>query len=98
MMIFVMKALTKILVVGLLAFPFLLANAAEPEIRTPTPPAEPRINGPDVFGVRPGSPFLYTIPATGDRPIQFGVNSLPSDLTLDPATGQITGTLKKPGT
>ena len=36
-----------------------------PYILTPPAPATPRINGPDVFGVRPGSPFLYTIPATG---------------------------------
>ena len=29
-----------------------------PYILTPPPPAEPRINGARVFGVRPGSPFL----------------------------------------
>jgi hypothetical protein len=38
------------------------------EIRTPKAPATPRINGPDIFGVRPGNPFLYHIPATGERP------------------------------
>ena len=40
-------------------------------ILTPPPPATPRINGPGVFGVRPDAPFLYTIPATGDRPMEF---------------------------
>ena len=40
-------------------------------IRTPPAPATPRINGPTVFGVSPGSPLLYTIPATGDRPMEF---------------------------
>ena len=44
-------------------------------IRTPPAPDTPRINGPDIFGVRPGSPFLYTIPATGDRPMTFSVDN-----------------------
>jgi alpha-galactosidase len=65
---------------------------------TPTPPATPRINGPGVFGVRPGSEFLYTIPATGDRPIQFDAAPLPAGLALDPNTGRITGTVKHAGT
>lgn len=36
-----------------------------PKILTPTTPRTARINGPAVFGVRPGAAFLYTIPATG---------------------------------
>ncbi|MCX5643712.1 MAG: putative Ig domain-containing protein [Phycisphaerae bacterium] len=66
-------------------------------IRTPKPPATPRINGPLVFGVRPGYPFLYRIPATGDRPMEFSVGSLPTGLQVDANTGQITGSLKEPG-
>jgi len=66
-------------------------------ILTPPPPATPRINGPNIFGVRPGSPFLYTIPATGDRPMTFNVENLPKGLSVDPATGQITGAVKKKG-
>lgn len=64
-----------------------------------TPPAAPapRINGPAVFGVRPGSVFLYTIPATGDRPMSFGVDNLPAGLSLDPQSGRITGELKHQG-
>jgi hypothetical protein len=31
---------------------------ASTEILTPVPPVAPRVNGPDVFGVRPGSPFV----------------------------------------
>jgi len=68
-----------------------------PEIRTPKPIPASRINGPSIFGVRPNTPFLYRIPATGDRPIQFEVASLPSGLHLDSNTGEITGSLKKPG-
>ena len=62
-------------------------------ILTPKPKPAPRINGPGIFGVRPGSLFLYTIPATGSRPVTFAADHLPHGLTLDSATGQITGTL-----
>ena len=68
-----------------------------PYILTPPAPATPRINGADVFGVRPGSPFLFTIPATGDRPMTFSVSHLPRGLKVDAATGRITGSLKKKG-
>jgi len=72
---------------------------AEPRIvLTPKPGPAPRLNGARVFGVRPGSPFLFTIPATGDRPMTFGVEGLPEGLKLDTATGQITGSLASPGT
>lgn len=59
--------------------------------------AAPRINGPAVFGVRLHSPFLYTIPATGERSRRFAVDNLPAGLTLDPASGRITGILDAPG-
>ena len=68
-----------------------------PYILTPTAPATPRINGANVFGVRPGSPFLFTIPATGDRPMTFSAKNLPRGLKLDAKTGRITGALKSKG-
>ena len=68
-----------------------------PEILTPKPAPTPRINGPKIFGVRPGSPFLYSIPATGDRPMRFSADKLPRGLKLDSKTGRITGVLKKAG-
>src|ERR1035441_5333538 len=68
-----------------------------PYILTPTAPATPRINGADVFGVRPGSPFLFTIPATGERPMQFSAKILPRGLELDSKTGRIIGALKTKG-
>ncbi|MEJ0001455.1 MAG: putative Ig domain-containing protein [Verrucomicrobiota bacterium] len=67
-------------------------------ILTPVPGPAPRINGPAVFGARPGAPFLYAIPATGVRPITFSADGLPAGLTLDAATGQITGTVRDAAT
>jgi len=71
------------------------AAAAAPVVLTPKPPATPRINGARVFGVRPGNLFLFTIAATGDRPMTFSADGLPAGLALDPATGRITGELKE---
>lgn len=68
------------------------------EFRTPKPPDAPRIHGPKIFGVRPGHPFLYRIPATGVRPIRFSAKHLPASLKLDRNTGIITGAApQKPG-
>jgi len=69
-----------------------------PFILTPPAPPQPRINGPLVYGVRPGSPFLYRIPCTGQRPIAFSARHLPAGLTLDAQRGIITGSLAKAGT
>jgi alpha-L-fucosidase len=74
-----------------------LETAPQGEIRTPKPAATPRINGPSVFGVRPGSPVLYRIPATGARPMEFSADGLPTGLQVDAKTGQISGTIKEPG-
>ena len=68
-----------------------------PEIRTPPAPHTPRINGASIFGVRPDHPFLYHLPTTGDRPIQFTAENLPERLKLDEATGNVTGVLHKEG-
>jgi alpha-galactosidase len=67
------------------------------EILTPPSPPEPNVHGPLVFGVRPDSPVLYTIPATGAQPMTFAVLGLPSGLSLDANTGQISGSIAKAG-
>src|SRR4051812_33673730 len=64
---------------------------------TPRPPDSPRINGPTVYGQRPGRPFLYRIPATGKRPMTFAADGLPTGLSLDSNTGQISGKVDKEG-
>ena len=66
-------------------------------VLTPPAPATPRINGAKVFGVRPGAPFLFTVAATGDRPMTFSAKGLPRGLELNPQTGRITGTLSQKG-
>jgi alpha-galactosidase len=70
----------------------------EPVILTPPAPRAPRINGPLVYGVRPGSPFLYRIPCTGERPISFSAKDLPVGLKLDSQSGVITGKISTAGT
>lgn len=67
-------------------------------ILTPETKPQPQINGPSVFGVRPGSPVLYNIPVSGDRPMKFNATNLPAGLKLNATTGKITGVLAKPGT
>jgi len=69
-----------------------------PYLLTPPPPAAPRINGPAVIGARPGRPFLYAVPASGQRPLEYAAAWLPEGLHLDPITGIVTGTVAKPGT
>lgn len=64
-----------------------------------TPPESPRpkINGARVFGVRAGHPFMFTIAATGKRPMSFAAENLPQGLSLDTKTGIITGVVNGKG-
>ncbi len=66
-------------------------------ILTPAPAKTPRINCAKVVGARPGSDFLFTVAATGDRPMKFSAEGLPKGLTLNQETGIITGKVKKEG-
>ena len=86
-------------IIGVIVLMFIIATAlghagtdegARP-ILTPTPGPTPRINGPKVYGARPGHPFVYRIPCTGVRPIRFSVEGLPPSLHLNGSTGIIVG-------
>jgi len=66
-------------------------------ILTPKPGPKPRINGTKIFGVRPGCPFLFKIPATGNKPMKYEVLNLPAGIKVDPATGVISGSIGQPG-
>ena len=68
------------------------------KILTPPEPLTPRISGARVIGARPGNPFLFYVPVTGERPMKVIAQGLPNGLNLDPATGIITGTTPAAGT
>ena len=72
-------------------------NSSEKYILTPPTSDFPIINGPKVFGARPGNPFLYKIPATGKRPLTYSVENLPPGLVVDSQTGMIIGKVNNPG-
>jgi len=67
-------------------------------ILTRKPGPEPKINGAKIFGVRPGSPVIYTIAATGDRPMEFSAENLPDGAIINKEKGFIAGSVQKPGT
>ncbi|MDX2188788.1 MAG: putative Ig domain-containing protein [Bacteroidota bacterium] len=69
-----------------------------PFLLTPFEKEEPIINNASTFGARPGNPVLYTIAASGIRPVTFKADNLPEGLTLDTKTGQISGKVAKLGT
>src|ERR1700741_4940942 len=66
-------------------------------ILTPKPGPLPRINGPKVFGVRPGHPIIFTIPASGNKPMVFSADKLPKGMRLEAKTGRLSGAIDKPG-
>ena len=66
-------------------------------ILTPASGPAPRINGPKVFGVRPSHPILFTIAASGQRPMKFSADDLPKGVKLDSKTGQLSGSLSATG-
>lgn len=61
------------------------------------PPAAPRILGSGTVAALPQSPFLYTIAASGQRPLTFAATGLPAGLGIDAGTGRITGTVGASG-
>ena len=67
-------------------------------ILTPKPGPAAKLNGPKVYGARPGHFFIYRIPCTGVRPIRFSAEGLPASLRLNKSTGIISGTApERPG-
>ena len=58
----------------------------------------PRINGPTIYGARPGSPIIYRLPVTGSRPIQLSAKCLPPGVTFDKEKGILRGSTTLRGT
>lgn len=75
-----------------------IPNSDEKYILTPPSAKTPRINSASVFGATPGNPVLYTIAATGQRPVTFSAKGLPQGLSLAAKTGIITGQVAQRGT
>lgn len=74
-----------------------LAAQTDITISTAAAPATPQIHGASVVGSVPGSPFLFTVPATGQAPLTFAAAGLPSGLTIDASSGTISGTTPAAG-
>ncbi|UDQ97127.1 putative Ig domain-containing protein [Lentisphaerota bacterium WC36G] len=66
-------------------------NVAERFILTPKAPKFPLINSARIFGIRPNNPFLYTVAASGVKPMRFKAKNLPAGLKINSRTGVITG-------
>ena len=70
-------------------------------ILTPPERPEPRVNGPRVYGVRPGRPVLFRVPATGAAPLRVEVLGLDAPnlagLSYDPKTRILSGRVDEPG-
>ncbi len=69
----------------------LTVTETNPYILTPAVGPMPRINGAKIFGIRPGSPFIFKIPATGKLPLTYAVQNLPKGLAVNAQTGVISG-------
>jgi alpha-galactosidase len=57
----------------------------------------PKINNAKIFGVRPGSAFIFPICASGGKPIKYSASNLPKNLSVNPYNGVITGKIMQPG-
>ncbi len=86
---------------------FASGDARQLGILTPPERPEPRINGPSVFGVRPGHPVIYHVPVTGEEPIEVEVVAVDgqrmleagplSGLRFDGISRVVSGRVDEPG-
>lgn len=74
-----------------------IPNTDKKYILTPPVSPKPRINSPALYGATPGNPVLYTIFASGKKPVEFSATDLPKSLSLDKKTGIITGKINQKG-
>jgi alpha-galactosidase len=73
------------------------ADTTEITISMTAAPDAPRLLGAGTIGTVTGTPFLYTVAATGARPLSFDAAGLPAGLSIDGASGRITGSIATAG-
>ena len=67
-------------------------------VLSPKPGPAPRINGPRVYGVRPGHDIIYRLPVSGTRPMAYSASNLPDGVRFDAKTGILSGSIATRGT
>src|SRR5215203_6403151 len=93
-----LTSLKKLFYITTFCFLCIASSAQDTLSKYILPPKEgpaPKINGPKVFGVRPGHPILFTIPASGKKPMTFSADNLPKGVTVDAKTGRLSGSIKQ---
>lgn len=91
------RLVLSLLIIAVTTISALNAQDNATSILTPKEKAEPQINGPKVFGVRPGHPIVFTIPASGIRPMFYSAAKLPAGVKVNESTGMISGSIAKAG-
>lgn len=64
---------------------------------TPSAPQHPRYNGPTVLGARPGSPVIFRLPFSGEKPMTYAASGLPEGLAFDSENGVLSGSVSEKG-
>jgi hypothetical protein len=67
------------------------------KIALPAGGSAPSINGPSEIGVFPGTPLLWKVPVSGDRPMTLSAEGTPEGVKFDPSSGIFSGKLDSPG-
>lgn len=60
-------------------------------------PATPELHAPFIWAARPGTPLLFTVPATGQGTLSYSAKRLPAGLNLSATSGTIGGTAPAAG-
>lgn len=91
-----MKKYLSVFIVFIVVFLALSCSSAPKEFQGVFE-GEPRINPPYITGNYPGTPFLFYIPTSGERPVTWSAEGLPKGLSLNSETGIISGTANENG-
>lgn len=91
------RGLAATVLVGLAGAPRARAAQTDATISMAPAPATPRLQPPHLVGATPGTPFLFSVPATGAAPLTYSATGLPAGLVLDATSGIISGTTPPAG-